>query len=425
MPTAHLFPYEPNWGAGLKYRITYPCKVITSYEGVEQRILLKQIPILETEAKFDLGDGFSNGMFDALIWNGQSVGTMLPIWLYSTMLDEDILAGVNKVKIPTTNPYFGKGDTHIAFINLDNNNINEFATVTHTDDEYMYLLSPLTKNWQERVTFIVPCRPAKIPQEVQVIKFSSVVMSASIIFKYQETPLVPTLAPRRYYTVGDSSDAQLNDTTGIPLFHNEEICIMQGNRVDDTGIMFKRDFTDLDFNTGISTLLNKQWYSNVTRDFVMFLDGSDDIIDFIKWVDRRKGRCIPFWVNSGQNEIQLVNDAATGDTVIRVVDSNLEKLYEKSATGYANQIHSLKSNVIFFNKNGTSTYTRILTVGNRYPDGSVDLNVEALTGELKTDNVIIGSFLQHCRLDSDTVEIAFYDKDLASASLKFTETLYD
>lgn len=424
MPVAYLFPYEPNWVQGVKYRITYPCKIITSYQGVEQRILLKQIPVLETEARFDLGDSYSSSMFDALVWNSQSIGNLLPIWLYSTTLESDILAGSTTIKIPTTNPYFGSGDTHVALIDIANNNIHEYATITGADATYMYLLNPLTRNWAAHDTFIVPCRPARIPPEVQILKASNAITSSSIIFKYQETPLV-TMTKRKF-TVGDIDDTALSEVyIGVPLYHGEELCIMESNRLDSINVSYKRNYVELDFNTGIVTILNRQYHSEVTRDFVMFLDGFNDIINFIKWCDRRKGRCVPFWVNSGQNEIQLVNNADTGSTTIRVADSYLEKLFEHTSSNDPNKIHPLRSNIVFFNNNGTSIYTRILAIGTKYSDNTVDLIVEALSAPLLIDKVIMGSFLQHCRLDSDTVEIDFYDKRLASASLKFVEVLYD
>lgn len=423
MPTAYLFPYEPNWGQGIKYRITYPCKIITSYAGDEQRILLKQLPILETEAIYDLGTAYSSSMFDSLVWNAQSAGCILPIWLYSSLVEVDLLAGDTSIILPTTNPYFGTGDTHVALIDIDAPDVHEFATITSVDT-HMHLLNPLTRNWKARTAFIVPCRPARIPQEVQIIKVSSAIMSSSIIFKYQETPLIT--APRRTHVIGDFSDKDLSeDYTAIPMYYAEELCIMESNRVEDINMTYKREFVEMDFSTGIVTTINKQYHSVITREFVMFLDGFTEIIEFIKWFDRRKGRCVPFWVNSGQHEVYLTTTASVGSTIINVTDKSLEKLFEKTYSSNAYEIHPLRSNLIFFNSDGTCVYTRIASVGTKYADGTVDLNVDALTATLNIDNVIMGSFLQHCRLDSDTIEIAFYDKQLASASLKFVEVLYE
>lgn len=420
MPAIFMFPFEPNWVDGIRYRITYPTKIIKAYDGHEQRIMLRELPIVECEAKYDMGLGAESSWFDSLLWKAQGVGIMMPIWLYATRLTEVISAGQDYIPIPTANPYFGNGDSHVALIDAWDNLKFEMSIITNVSDGNMYLLQPVKEMWDAEITFVVPCRPAKVPAELQLVKPTSIITSATIISKFQETPLI---IPRiKSFNAGS---VYTEDYTGVPLFYGTEIFLEEPNRRDDLNVFTRRDVFEMDYTTGHTTLVSRAPFTTTTRDFKFLLDGFTDIINFVKWVDRRKGRCVPCWVPSNQEELQIVNDITSGSTQIVVKDIYMEKMFEYPGL-YADRPHPLRSNIVIRKTNGQYVPTRIINIASKDSNlNTVTLNVDAINQDIPVNEIALTSFLHHMRLDSDTVELYLHDKHIAEATVKMTETLYD
>lgn len=420
MPTTFVLPFEPNWEDEVRYRITYPSTVHRAFNGFEQRIMLRTLPQLEFEATYTLGLGKESELFDAMIWRAQGVGLLSPLWLYASRIPLPLGAGSIMIPLPQDNPYFGNGDTHLALIDLLDNTQFEFCIIDHADDKFMYLAKPTERLWDAYTTFLVPVRPARTAAEVQLSKVTSTITNASCVFKFQDTPLA--IASHRRYRVGSK---YVEDYTDIPKHHDAELYAYEPNRVKDITVSSKRDVYEMDFTTGRVTVTAKSPFTATTRDFTWLLSSTTEILDFLHWWDRRKGRCIPCWMPSNQHELTLRENVAATDTQLVLDDYNMEVLYEYPGL-FADRPHPLRSHIYLRAANGEYYTTQIINIESKNTlNGTVTVNIDPIGKAIDASGIVAVGFLHHMRADSDMAEIIFYDKRLAEVTVKMTEVLYE
>jgi len=416
VPQMYCFPFEPNWQKGVKYRLTVPNKIITSYDGHEQRILLRGSPAIETEAQYLLGSSEDSALFEMALWYGQGIGIFLPMWLHGSLLNADVAKDSTKLPKPTTaeNPYFNAG-LHVALIDIERNSEYEVLNVQSVVGDTINVYPKVSKDWLKRTCFIVPMMVARIPENMQIIKSTSRISSLTVVMEYQNTE----------YSVLGEAPSIAEDYTGVPMFKGIEFTGEESNRAEDLVFAFSRDIRSLDFDTGIKTVIPKSDHSTLTRDFKIICFNVADIQKWVNWVGRRRGRNVPFWCPSGNNDVEVMDDIGAASSTLRVRNWPFNLMYRRPGTGYDNQIHQLRSHLAVYSNRGVYYPTKILNVGTHNPDGSMDLNIEPLGVDLPLTSVAMTSFLHHSRLSNDTVEFNFFNTKNAEVNFKIQDAIYD
>lgn len=170
----------------------------------------------------------------------------------------------------------------------------------------------------------------------------------------------------------------------------------------------------LDNPTGVFAGSARAAAPRLSRSFLFWLEGRGAIREFRAWLDARKGRAVPTWVPTWQQDLSLASDLGAADTemVIRecgyttdLFSSPARRHLAFVSPGGAIACREITDSVD--NGDGTETLTLASAVGSAFLAGGPGAGLV--------------SFLTLCRLESDAAEIHYLTPTLAECALRFVE----
>lgn len=175
---------------------------------------------------------------------------------------------------------------------------------------------------------------------------------------------------------------------------------------------FERSRLRLDNEVGIPHTVDRWRRGRVTRDgFRVVLHGRAEWDDFRRFLWRRQGRRVPFWLRSDQVDLPLAAPAAADELELIV-----------HATGYSeHQFPQAARRHLALQPAGQRGffYRRVLDA---LPEGETERVFldQALGWDLAAAGTVV-SFLLLCRLAADEVELRWHTSEHAEATLALVE----
>ena len=375
--------FRPNWREPVVERLIWLTDVIRRRNGSEQRITLRSIPRREFEYVVTL-TGTAAARFDAAVWGWQARVFALPIWTDPTVLTIALGAGSTGVSTPTALRDYAAGSLAALVVDGYEHEIVEVASVS---SGAITLTRPTTQTWPAG-TRLYPARLARMTSPVRITRPTAAVVEARI--NLQIEPLQPLAgitgpAPATYL----SSDVYLTPP----------------NRIEPLDDDITRELEIVDAQTGPWFVDDPEGRPDIVRSYRWLLRDRAAISAHKAWLTARAGRYKAAWVPTFARDMELAVAAVSNTTTLIIEDINYRNFYAM-ADGRRDIAVRLPS--------GAWALRRIVGVSVAVA-GQEQIQINASLGE----GAPIGTwicFLGLHRLDTDRLEIAWHNTDVAEAA---------
>lgn len=376
------FPFPPNYAQAFIERLNWKTDVLTHYDGSEQRIKQRQIARISYEYRVTALDVDAQRL-KAVLWDWQSRVFALPVWTDEGALQVSANIDDTVLNINTTDLDHYAGGFVVLLSDSYTLEVIEIASITATT---VTLANGLAAAWVAG-TKVYPARLARIASD---LKFKNTlqgidgVVSFDVVSATNATPVDFALSYR-----------------GLPVLDRTP------NKAGGVSTEFRRDLEILDNLTGVVAYDDRSGFANTLQDYHWIEKGRANIAILKQWLYARAGRLTPFWTSSWTNDIELVGTVAVSDLVIDI-----------AFIGYANYLsQGVGRRDIKIELNDGTVFYRRITDSVDNGDQTETLSIDTSLGQaVNPSDISMISFMQLHRLDSDNIEIAWRQTDLAECS---------
>ena len=182
------------------------------------------------------------------------------------------------------------------------------------------------------------------------------------------------------------------------------------NRDKDPDQKYSRALVRLDAGYGKVAVFDKNGVTRTDKSFQWFMGDRSEIATFKAFVAARKGQAVPFWILTGQNDVQMTLDALTTDSAITIKPIGYTKFLYGSNNG--------RRHLAFQFPDGTYVYRKITGATDNVVSETLALN-SALGRAVPASTIV--SFLTLCRLSADDATMSWTTTTVGEAILRFME----
>lgn len=372
-----------NWvEPGVVESLEWMTSVIKSYDGSEQRSAGRSKPRRKIKYQYTMNNSQARYM-ESLLWGWQSRIFAVPVWMDSQTTTVDIIIGDTEILIPTENLSYYEGGLVILSSGYKNFEAVEIAQVL---SDRLVLSLPLKTTWPVGTT-LVPSNLARTPQSVKLLRKTNTLFTANIEWSCDPVdtdPHVPLVA--------------------APLQHNGlELMTKKPNWSRDLDTEYMVDTDVLDYGTGAIGIVDRTGYPTVIKKHQWLLKTREEITDLRKFLRRREGRLVPFYMSTFNEDIVVTETLGASGSTLTIVDD-----------GY----------FLFVNAHPGRKHIEVVTTGGTFyrevlgstdnEDGTLLLSIDSPLGiEFAPHEFKRISFLNACRLFSDKLVIGWKTKEIA------------
>ncbi|MEE9422616.1 hypothetical protein [Candidatus Vondammii sp. HM_W22] len=374
-----IFPFRPNWRDPLSERLEWLTDLLPNYDGTEQRIRLREIPRRIFEFRITL-HGMDKRRFEALLWEWQARVYALPIWTDPGRLDAQVAVGSVQLSVSTDDLDYHVGG--LAILISDTATV-EAVEILSVQSDGLTLMRPLLANWPAN-SCIYPARSARLDDTQSLNIFTSELSEAVLIFRVEDNSTI---------TAVDSPT----------VYRSYPVLESPPNWRDNLTAEYQRQLQHLDNLTGIRTVDDESGRASQVQSYLWTRQGRGNIRALRAWLYARAGRVNPIWVSSFQADLVMVLAMISTDTVLTIENIGYTR-YLRHAIG--------RRDIVIRLRDGTRLYRRIIAVS------EVDSQTEWLTldsavgQDVTPADVVMISWLQLTRLESDAVELTWHTPEL-------------
>lgn len=387
-----MFSVLPDWSAGIAEKISFLTDVMSAYSDNEQRRALRQRARRGMKFSATALDARSAAGMESLLWGWQNQPYGVPWWPDQTPLTDSIGAGSFVVPCKTADRMFAAGGIAVIFA-------DEFTFEALTVDEvfadHITVTSPTQFNWSAGLsTLVMPVFLGRLPDSVKVDRLWSAADTVSCEF------------------AGEASQPAPAPTISPATFKGFDVLEVSPNWNSDLNRTYDRSLAHLDPGAGPITVVDRGGSPVIGQEFPWWLDGHANVTAFRAFLLRRRGRQIPFWIPTWDQDLVLVEDVGSTDTAIRIASEFYTRFF------FPNKARRY---LAFIPTDGSGNVYAKITGSVDEGDGTELLTLEAATGKNFSKSQTQVSFLTLARLDSDDVEIDWFNSDQAQSTLQLRE----
>lgn len=373
-----VFGFAPNWAGGITERLAWRTDVLESYDGSEQRIRLRSVPRRRFEFQLDLA-GQDVRVLETLLhaWGARIFA--VPVWTDRTVLTAPLSAGATAVRVSDA----AHADYHagglVAF--WSDNQQHEVGEILSLAGNALTLKQPLSRGWPAG-TRVFPARFARIDGDMVVAHPTDALASARVRWEVEDASPVPAI-------------------DGPSAYRGYRVLEWRPNRIDDLTDTWRRKLARLDYGTGPVSVDDLSGQPVVGKRLCFTFSNRATIQAFRAWLHARQGRAVPFWLSSGQSDVEVTRPIHAADQHLAVKN-----------IGYARYLASptIRRDVAIRVAGGAVHHRRI-TGANEISEDEELLTLDSTLG-LTTSlaRVLQVSFLDLVRLEADAQEL-FWETD--------------
>lgn len=369
----------------MKESVEYLTDVITSYNGTEQRLQLRNKPRRTLEYTVPLQ---AWQMQDSMNTNYGAIRKkwVVPMWAEAQYVGT-ISEGQTYISC-NTGPYDYRNTSSLAFLysSCDDWQVVDISSI---DPTTLYSLNPM--HWIHKA-WVMPARLGWVSNITELFTNGSTgKLSVTYELDIKDTNYYANALPPQYLD---------NDvyTSPVPLLSNGLVNVVTEQKLDETEAL-----------TGYIDRRTPWLHPKVSMPYRVQLNNAEEISNYRRFMNRRAGKFQLFWMPSFRNDMRLVNDFTYNSNII-----NVFFIYPDSYDDYA----LLHKHIAINMMNGSWIFTEIRNVFKYeeylYVSTEVMLNVNA-------KDIYRICFLGLHRFDSDRVEISWIGNGVASADVRVIE----
>lgn len=396
-----VFSFDHNWSEPVIERMTWLTDVLRHRDASEQRRQPRRKARRQLEYSVLPVTSIERQRLDNFIWANQKSGMLLPIWTDASYLTSAAASGQPDVTVAT--PYYDY-DAGVYLILWRDFETYEAVQISSLTSSVVTLSENLASTWPTG-TVVCPARLARMSQSVQGQQHAHGVRPYRFLFDIDEASVsvnrITAQSPTQYLSV----DVLPGSTDG-------------GEVLD---FSYEHLRTDIDYQTG-AVAIDSGARPNPTL-LVPYKETFENRAQLSTWLgflERRQGRRIPFWFPTWENDFQPV-------TIHNGVNGSIDYV----SNGYADWINAAngrKDLAIIYLSNGqvysAGHYQNVrITAATNNGNGTETINCP-LNFVYDSDRPGLKlSFLRYCRLESDSIEIAWHTTTASTTRTAFRELL--
>ena len=199
---------------------------------------------------------------------------------------------------------------------------------------------------------------------------------------------------------------------------NREVLTIAPQWVEDTSVALSMDkaSTRLDNNSGLFIYDMKNMNSYDIHTLQLTLICKQSINNMIRFFNRVRGRLKSFWAPSWVNDLNIKEDLDENKNYIYTDFANIADFY---------RLNTRNKKIIIFTKDWTYYMLDILTYSYVYMQDGTKLGkiifTQTIGFNLSIDNILMVSFMNLVRLDSDELQLNYETDSVANCTLILKE----
>lgn len=414
--------------AGLQMKITekyeFKTDIITSYDGTEQRIKLRQYP-----RHFLTYDYSAMNLYQAQYLRGcmrlnQSMMLYIPMWHKPAYLSENFVADGYALKIDNKYLYNFDECEYITIHLLDDvtdifgeNITREVNKYTETEIE---LKGRIRKRLEAENTFIYPLRRCVL----QPTMGASYVWGngTEVALSFEDLNVKSKIhLPYSFRYEYEKIDEQYNRWSLPEKYNDKEVFFVEPTwkEDEDNQLGVTKNTFRMDNETGIFVYDLKNNHSYDTHSYAMIFETQPKINNLIKFFKRMCGRYKTFYMPTWANDFQITRDISSGQNAIYTDFKRMYKFYLNNGT---------KKSIVIFTKDWKSyiypilSYTyETLTNGPEVTKYGKLLLQQPIDRNFLASDILMCSYFNLVRFDDDTLTLDYESNIVARVTLTVKE----
>lgn len=376
-----VWPFKPNWAQPVTDRYEWLTDIIESDDSSEQAIMLRAHPRRTLSFMITLANTDKRRM-EALLWQWQARLFAVPFENSRGRLTADATAGDLEVYLDTT--YRDYKDDGLAILISNDRSTVEAVEIDTVFADHITLARPLPSSWQEGA-MICPALLGRLQDTQALNLYTSRLLDGLVQFSIENNTAI--------------TGAEFNAT----MYRGYPVLEERPNWRDDITVEYHRKLHHFDNLTGVRTVDDMSGRPVTIQSFLWTRAGRAAIHALRQWLHARKGRLIPIWVSSQQEDIVLLE--ALGDTAVTL---NIENI------GYARYLDmEIGRRDICIRLRDGSRYYRRITGCIEVDDTKEQLVIDDPLGvTINPEDISTISWMQLSRMASDSQELVWHTSEL-------------
>jgi len=373
-----VFGFAPNWASGITERLAWLTDVLESYDGSEQRIRLRSVPRRSFEFQLDLA-GQNVRVLETLLHAWAARVFAVPVWTDRTVLAVPLSLGATAVSVSDAANADYRAGGLVAF--WSDNQHHEVGEILSLAGNALTLKQPLSRGWPAGARGF-PARFARIDGDAVVAHPTDALASARVRLEVEDPSVVPAI-------------------DGPSAYRGYRVLEWRPNRIEDLTDTWRRKLAVLDYGTGPVSVDDLSGRPVVGKRLRFTFRSRATIQAFRAWLHARQGRAVPFWLSSGQSDVEVTRPIHAADQHLAVRN-----------IGYARYLASptIRRDVAIRVAGGAVHYRRITGATEISEDEELLTLDSGLGVTIPLSRVLQVSFLDLVRLEADAQEL-FWETD--------------
>lgn len=378
---------------GLSYLFEAPAKeilewktnVITSNQGVEQRIRLRKKPRQGLDVTYPLQRGQLQTA-EAMVYGWLGRRWSVPLWTEAQQYMGTLAVGATTVPIDTTSRDYRVGGLIHLF--QPNNGASATAEVSAVAAGSLTLARPLEAALVN--PWVMPSRVGRVLGNPSR-SFNGNNGRLGMIYEFSDNiDLNPPAAPTQYL--------------GYDVYFDE--FLKQGEELQDS-LITRVDAVD--YGLAASATIFSPWlYTRIARPWRFIVQGLPAIWEFRKFLHRRAGRLRPFWTPTWEENLRLV---PTSGLVLQIITVYADNYREFAAD---------RTHLAFLLRDGTWLLRTVTSTAADTTPGQTDVVVDSNLN-VDASQILMVSFLGLRRFDTDRIELNWDSNRTLTCEIRILE----
>ena len=368
-----VFSARPNWIDQFLERQEWATDVLESYDASEQRIALRAAPRRRYEYSW-MEEHIDAQYIDTLLWGWGARTYCLPVWTDRTDPVSQISAGATVLTVPdVANHDYRAGGLLVLWKSTTEHEAIEVLSVGAGN---VTTALPVGTTWPVG-TRIYPARLARIEGEARTTHETDRLSLSRMAWNVEDVDAPPAAGYGATYQ-------------GYRVFD------LKPDRSEAISASWTRKLAELDYG-GIPAYDDESGAPILLRRLSWLLTSRTAITTFRKWIAERRGRLVPFWLPSWQDDMRVTAAMAAVDTGMRISRIGIYQLIG---------VDTRRRDVLIQTHNNTF-YRRVVGVSD-FPPLEEGLTLDTSLGTLyQPSQFVVVRWLSLVRLESDAVEYAW------------------
>jgi len=373
----------PYWfSSPVTERLMWLTNILETRNGTEQRIRLRAAPRQQFSVSAYANRDEVNRA-ENILYGWRSNKFAIPIWSEARQVTSTVTKDDSSIQVDTKYADFRVNE--LAIIWKNNRDYDVFRVVSFTTTQ-ITLSRGVNDNYP--IGTVAPVRFARLlgdPSRRSDGVSGYIDASFEVITNQELTTVTPV------QFLGE--DVNIDDEA-----------LLDGNQLIDT---YKKRMVVIDYETGVPAFSSPWDDTRINREYKLLLEGAKQIWDFRRWLHRRAGRAIPFYMPTQENNIRLVQKSGSVTTPLVAYDD------EQRAQG-------IKRTHLAINTKTSGWLFRVIIGQGINVDGHVEIAIDVPVNEDISDILFI-SYMGLKRLASDRIEIRHLQNFVAEVNIPITE----